>query len=261
MREKSNIIHIPRETAATGAMSIAQYQAERQKLRDTYGDSRDAAGDRWEQELAKLFARSGWTQEQLAEQEGKTQAYISYLLCFGGFLLFLEHYNHLVINSTDLTERRFRSYWRLTAKGDSKARFREVIRLMEEPTSETTTTGKPKSIGERLMDQFADGQWRSIEDIQAAVAEPMKKVKTTLEGMIQRGSFNSECSRKPVGKTQHYRIIHQTRRVSIDELRTKLSPIVRGLIAEGKKNMATMSPGTVAHLANQLKTLLDEWTK
>jgi hypothetical protein len=34
--------------------------------------------------------------------------------------------------------------------------------------------------------------------------------------------------------------------------------IAKKLTAEGKKNMATMSPGTVAHLALLMNKLLDE---
>src|SRR5258706_15852490 len=262
MKSKLTLVggHIPREAAASGAMSIAEYQTARQKLRETYGDSREGAGDRWEQELALLFARSRWTERQLADQErhtpGMSKSNVNRLLIFGRFLLF----NKLPPDRGAMTEHEFRGYWRETVKGDDDTRFREVIRLMEEEPKEPQSD-KPKAIGEKLMEQFADGKWYPIEDITAAVNEPMNKIRSTLETMIRRGSFNSECASKPVGKTHHFRIVHQTRKVSADELRTKLGPILKGLIAEGKKNMTTMSPGTVAHLAHQLKTFLDEWTK
>ena len=38
---------------------------------------RAEAGARFEQALATLFFRSGWTQEKLAEKEGKSQHWIS----------------------------------------------------------------------------------------------------------------------------------------------------------------------------------------
>jgi predicted nucleic acid-binding Zn-ribbon protein len=37
----------------------------------------------------------------------------------------------------------------------------------------------------------------------------------------------------------------------------EMEPLLKGLEAEGKKNMATMSPGTVASLAARLRLLID----
>lgn len=291
MRE--NITPFP--SGGNRAMTVEQYRVERQKLTATYGESKIEAGTRWEQELAKLFNRSGWTQEQLAKHEGYERRYVGYLLIFGEFLGFV---GNGTAQFQKLTEYAFRTYWKMTSKGNNQARFREVLRLMEEPkptpTKQTTLPVKenysqelhkhtpktqpptidlqaepvkeepeqePKGLGEKIMKEFADGKFRSIEEIQAAVDEPMVKVKSVLDRMKQTGSFNSECSSKPVGKTYHYRIIHQTRKISADELRTKLGPIVNELDAEGRKGMDTMSPHTVRHLAHQLKKLLDEWTK
>jgi hypothetical protein len=47
----------------------------------------------------------------------------------------------------------------------------------------------------------------------------------------------------------------------VEELTTKLRPIVEGLKAEGKKNMATMVPAEVAMLAARLERLLNEWAE
>ena len=44
---------------------------------------RATAGIRWEQELAILFHRSGWTQQELAKKEGKGQNTICRYLLFG----------------------------------------------------------------------------------------------------------------------------------------------------------------------------------
>jgi hypothetical protein len=46
------------------------------------------AGIRWEQELARLFVRSGWTQEELVKREGKSKGWIDQRLRFGRFLNF-----------------------------------------------------------------------------------------------------------------------------------------------------------------------------
>ena len=66
---------------------------------------------------------------------------------------------------------------------------------------------------------------------------------------------------KKVGPETHYRIFKQDKTVSVEELTMKLRPIVEGLKAEGKKNMATMVPAEVAMLAARLERLLNEWAE
>ncbi len=66
-------------------MSEAEYDAERAKL----APDKAAAAVRWEQALAVLFARSNWTQEQLAKKEGKNQSWVARQLLFGRFLSFM----------------------------------------------------------------------------------------------------------------------------------------------------------------------------
>jgi len=56
---------------------------------------------------------------------------------------------------------------------------------------------------------------------------------------------------------KHYRIFKQNKMVSLDELTEKLSPIIEGLVAEGKKTWRRWS-ANVAMLAAKLKRLLVE---
>lgn len=49
------------------------------------------------------------------------------------------------------------------------------------------------------------------------------------------------------------------KRITKAEMITKLSPLVEGLEQEGAKNMATMSPLTVAMYACKIRRLLDQW--
>jgi hypothetical protein len=60
----------------------AQCDRERAKIRETYGNNKQQASIRWEQELAALFYRSGWTQDELAKKEERRRTYIVYLLRF-----------------------------------------------------------------------------------------------------------------------------------------------------------------------------------
>jgi hypothetical protein len=80
-----------------------------QRARAELGARKDA-GAKWDQQLALLFARSGWTQEQLAEKERKIQRWVSYRLTFGRFLNFSTTVLNPQIPLSSLTERRFRDY-------------------------------------------------------------------------------------------------------------------------------------------------------
>lgn len=297
------------------AMTDEQYRIERQKLDAIYGDGRETAGNRWEQELARLFRRSEWTQERLAQQERLSPQRIAQWLKFGEFL------NSTVVEKStidrnSLSERRFRGFWERTERRDADKRdddmrrFQEVLEMIRkeishaiqemvekgkqeipvaikhetktnEPTNKQTETEPPKqtvappapietktssktskqAIATKLMKQFGDGKYHPIEDIIAALKEPRSKVEDILSSMMHSGAYNSECSSKQVGPTFHFRMVHQTRRISSDEIQQELGPIVKALLEQGEKNMVTMSPATVKHLAGLLKHLLDKWTK
>lgn len=245
-----------------GRMSVADFERERAVLRETYGDSSTEAAAKRDQALAKLFYRSGWTQEELAAREGKPQSWISRRTLFGRFLDFMPTGINPETAPANLTERRFRSYWDRTDKseGNERQRFSAVLRLMQEETV-LIQKRRPK-IGPMIVEQFGDGKWHALATIAKAIEEPEEHIVETLRTMeALRGTYGARCERKKVGTSSSYRIFRQTRTISSAELNTKLTPLIEGLKAEGKKNMATMSPGTVAHLAGLLQQLLDEWTE
>jgi hypothetical protein len=97
-------------------MTDAEYEAERARLRETYGDSKKEAGVRYEQALAVLFHRSGWTQEKLAKKEGKSPSRIVRLIQFGRFLNLCGARTNPDSLPNNLTETKFRTYWERTDK-------------------------------------------------------------------------------------------------------------------------------------------------
>src|SRR5215475_13029826 len=110
-------------------MTEAEYRRVRDGLRATYGETSGQAAAHLDQALAALFVRSGWTQQQLAAAEGKSQSYIGHRLVFGRFLAFTT----AVVNPdfapvrANLTEWRFRSYWRRARDvGDGNERIRFI---------------------------------------------------------------------------------------------------------------------------------------
>jgi hypothetical protein len=88
--------------------------------------NRKDTGAKWDQQLATLFYQSGWTQERLAEKEGKSRPYITRLLLFGRFLNFVPIGTNPEIPLSSITEGKFRSYWERTEGGNERQRFAAV---------------------------------------------------------------------------------------------------------------------------------------
>jgi len=62
------------------------------------------------------------------------------------------------------------------------------------------------------------------------------------------------------GSPATYRIFPKDKTVSVQELKEKLTPIIKELMIQGNKNMATVSFSAILRQAGLLKNLLEEWT-
>ena len=116
-------------------------------------------------------------------------------------------------------------------------------------------------VGKSIVTKVRAGQWHSPSHMAATAGVTEDDVRRVMNMMCKYGTHGATAEKKKVGTALHYRIFKQEKKVSVDELTEKLTPIIDGLIAEGRKNMATMVPATVAMLAAKLKRLLDEWAE
>jgi transcriptional regulator with XRE-family HTH domain len=242
-----------------GRMNESAYDAERARLRELYGDSRQEAGARFEQALALLFHRSGWTQEELAKKEGKSRTWIVYRLCFGKFLNFVTVVTNSDLTPNNLTERRFRGYWEQTEGGTERIRFQAVIKLMQADV--TLTAGRRDKIGEGIKQYFADGKWHSLNRIAKKLDADIAHVDETVRRIRRNQTYKCKAEMKDVGTEPHCRIFKLDRTISSAEIAERLTPILEGLETEGRKNSVTMSVATVARLAGLLRHLLNEWSE
>lgn len=247
MSDMQNIIPI------SGRMSEPEYEAERRRLRDTYGDSRRDAGIRWEQALAVLFFRSGWTQDHLAAKEGKSQKWVDFNLRFGRFLA----NSDISTTGSSLTERAFRQYWEQTdVTLAERARFREVERLMAENPIETK---QENTIKTAIRRSYIDGKWHRAHTIAEDIGEPSAEVAKALEVMHRRPSTRYKCERKGGKASYSYRFFPIEKTVGLAELTEKLTPLIRELRSQAKTNMATVAISVFGSVAAQMQQLLDEW--
>jgi hypothetical protein len=119
---------------------------------------------------------------------------------------------------------------------------------------------RPK-IGCAIREHFADGKWHAVETIATKIEADQDHVATTLDGICKNQTYSCRAEKKKVGTHVEYRIFKLNKTISSHELIEKLAPIVEGLKEQGRKNMVTMSPQTVAVLAHRLQKLLDEWAE
>ncbi len=247
------------QIADARAISDEEYARRRQEIEETCPTRRDDVHARRDQALADLFYRSGWTQDRLAAKEGKSQQWVSFRLRFGAFLHFTTTGSNPTKPPVNLTERAFRKLWEQTDKqADERARFRVVAEML----AGKTRIGEPHTpktdVATKLL-AFADGKsWHTARQLAKDVEADEQEVLTVLDGMRTRGTYRTHCERREFKSTHQYRMTRASwKKVDMEKLRADVEPILEKLEAEGRKNMATMSPGTVAYLTHQLRKLLE----
>jgi len=119
------------------------------------------------------------------------------------------------------------------------------------------------SVGRDIVAKCRAGKWYPLSKIADAVGASEVDTRSVVDRMCwpSRTAYGARAEKKKVGSECHFRIFKLDKSVSVEVLTTKLRPIVEGLKAEGKKNMATMVPAEVAMLAARLEHLLNEWAE
>ena len=115
--------------------------------------------------------------------------------------------------------------------------------------------------GRDMVAKLRLGNWYSAKDIAEKAGATERDVHSVLQTMCWRPQHGAKAERKKVGNEIHYRIFNQDKTVSVDELTEKLTPIIDGLIAEGKKNMAMNRAGLFSETSSvvAMTMQIDPW--
>lgn len=251
MSDESSVISF-----SPARMSERDYDRERQRIRDLFGDSKSDAGTRWEQALAQLFFRSGWTQGELAAKEHKSQSWVQYQLRFGRFLDFLGDTTVVV----SVTEGSFRKFWEQTEGSSERRRFQQVKEMIT--AQDRAGTGRNRNVlMDEIREHYSNGKWHGTDVIAKRLDKEQDQVERVLAASTSRGSRKYKVERRRRGRDYQYRIFPLEKTVSSVELAEKLGPLVDQLKAQGRKNMATIAITLIAEIASEMQQMLDEWTR
>lgn len=235
-------------------MTESELKSELARIDATYGKSSTEAGARRDQELAAVFYRSSWKQEELAKVVGKSAFWVSKRLLFGRFLGFLSDDKKSEFTTSKLTEGGFRKYWDLTKGNNEYQRFTEVLRQMAESTP---AAKKRLGIGTKIIDEFGDGEWHRLEKIAEHVEQPPESLRELLNHLGQQNRRVALCEKRPGGKSFSYRIVKAGgRKIDLDALMQELEPILEIMEYQGAQHRAALSPSTVLTCTHNIRKLL-----
>lgn len=241
-------------------MTADDYCAERERIRQTYGDNAKDANGLREQALAALYYSSGWTQEELAKVEDCDRSKMARRLLFGRFLA-------NVPNGTkpkNLTEGRFRSYWEKTEKKhNERQRFSAVLKLIEDETRLVAEKRPLRELARPIIDRFSDGKFHGVDTIAKHVDATEEDVRDVLNNMRWHKSYGCMAQMRQAGKSHQYRITHgqESKAVRVSVLMKELRPLLDGLLAEGKKNSAHISGAEIQTLTGRIEKLIEQLAK
>jgi hypothetical protein len=204
-------------------MTDAQFDARIKEIEAHYNNRRQGADALRDQELARLFHESKWTQEAIAQKMGKSQNWVCCHLKFGAYLEIIADGYNLKYAPETLTERRFRDAWRAVGKGHAKetqdGRFERVTCWLEEnaassvPKNYQNLVHKP-GIKPVLIDILSEHGWHSIGEINKGVREKIPgtdgpQVTKAIANLGQHPPKGMVLKAQHSGLSHRYRLVHK----------------------------------------------------
>jgi len=118
-----------------------------------------------------------------------------------------------------------------------------------------------KGLPYQLGYQFGDGQWRTFDEIATTTNKPIEEVKKAVVAIKKNGiRYGFKCETKSIGRDDGCILNHLNKAVPLNELTTKLKPLVEKLLEEGRKSHTVrFSPDTVVYYAQKIIKQIEAW--
>lgn len=241
-------------------MTTEEFHQEKSRLVALYGAApREASGKR-AQEFAMLYAKSGWTQRELAKHEGISQTSMFHKLIFGKFLLWL------ITNCNQpwtRTDGHFRTLWEATDQTQTdEERFMNVTAMIEAEKDKPPTPRGKHPIVKRLLAEFGDGEFHAVRVMATKLDVPQEKLLTTLDGMRLYGFHHTEAERRKAPHADggwRYRLRpHRGHVVPYDTMREELKPLLDELRYHGQQDQYKLAPFVFTNMAHKIEQALEK---
>lgn len=155
--------------------SEAKYDAQRQHIQDEYVTTVHNAIAKRDQLLSQLFCECGWTQQEIADKEGRNRDWVSKRLRFGRFCdhLYSMEYRKLPVN---LNERRFRELWSQhggNVPAGSPAENKKFQAIIDSDDWQLQfASAVPFDTNGLIKERCVDNKWRSKGEIAVEIGVP-----------------------------------------------------------------------------------------
>ena len=250
------------DTATNKKMTEAAYRVRRTLINERVEAQQERVAAYRDQELAKLFYDSGWTQQELADKEGKSKKWVDFRTRFGRFINWANIAKGTTgtfrqVLPTNFTERSFRALWEQTSGTKEDARFRKVLNMIKEGESYYTPREKTRI---KIVDACSDGELRSIEEItKEAGVTTVEQTQGAIGRLLQAGL----CVKVDTGQGSRYAIRKGEGRSSIDTAVLKhaikrAQALIRSIIKSATGDEARYSATGVALNAGELRDIMNE---
>jgi hypothetical protein len=251
---------------AAERMTADEYQRQRTQLKTLYGDSALDAGAKRDQALAALFWRSHWSQDELAQAEGKNQAWVSRRLLLGRFLDFMTA-GHKTDIPPNLTERKFRGYWEQTErKPKEQHRFADVVRMMQDDlrlgSPRTKCNTAPLAVA--LVKKFGGGKPHTVDEMARALNVSPREIQAAFRA-YRHGRYGARIEGPGHGRGDgRYRIFASPtggKKYDSAVLKSRISPLFDQLKLQVKQVYIRHSPIACLDLIRLIEKAIEECAK
>jgi hypothetical protein len=255
-------------------MTEQQFDERLARIEEGHASRREQAAAWRDQEMARLFEESEWTQQKIARKVGKTQRWVSYRLLFGRFLSFRTTCSKDAPGIASLTEGAFRTLWKKTGSKKESARFAEVLTMLEKqpPPGPKPPPVNKVGLAAAVRELFEDGKWRTVRQAVEAIRPrfpglPDETLAASVRWLRSHPPRGYQIEVKHLGKVGQYRLrragrdLKEVPALDVDRFLEGVVPIIEELKTWGGQSEWHQSPGALRRLAVQLERLIAPFTE